>query len=114
MTSSRVMRHSRSGPAAIWEWSPATKPSSRWCRKNPPWAARRGHLVLIGERRHEVSQERERGGRLGGLGRGGAAGSADVGTLLDPVVMRKDSDDDAVGDGHVANRGLASRLGVQR
>ncbi len=41
--------------------------------------ARRGHLVLVGERRHEVGQERERGGRLGGLGRGGAAGSTDVG-----------------------------------
>ena len=77
-------------------------------------ATRRGHLVLVGERRHEVGQERERGGRLGGLGRSGAAGSTDVGTLLDPVVVRKDNNDDAVGDGHVANRRLAARLGVQR
>ncbi len=41
-------------------------------------------------------------------------GATHVGTLLDPVVVRKDSDDDTVRNGQVANRRLASRLRVQR
>jgi hypothetical protein len=77
-------------------------------------AARRSHPILVGERRQEVGQERERGGRLGGPGGGGAARSTHVGTLLDPVVVRKNRDDDADRDGHVADRRLAARLRVQR